>query len=251
MSQSSQKQMPISIKLAEKVKVEEEVDVEMVVEALEKWIEGDIYKVLVEEGSGVGVVWSVNKATGDVEEEITKCPPPLVKHLRQLIFNRERAGRYTFYFGKTIAELPNNEVPLWIQSAIELLMSRKGRKGKKPGMKQATVLKKKWRVQLAQFVMFQGKQLLFYHGALNQIIVELKKRLEEEKDTSAWARESWLHSVFMEYIVRDRWEAYDTDIVNDRRWPKAMNLNPLHPKNKMALGKFYIMSFNTFHTDGK
>ena len=54
MSQSSQKQMPVSIKLAEKVKVEEEVDVEMVVEALEKWIEGDIYEVLVEEGSGVG-----------------------------------------------------------------------------------------------------------------------------------------------------------------------------------------------------
>ena len=114
MSTSSQKQMPVSIKLSEKVKAEEEVDVEMVVEALEKLIEGDIYKVLVEEESGVGAVWSVNIIKGDVEEEITKCPPPLVKHLCQLIFNRERAGRYTFYFGKTITELSNNEVPLWI-----------------------------------------------------------------------------------------------------------------------------------------
>ena len=215
MSTSSQKQMPISIKLSEKVKAEEEVDVEMVVEALEKWIEGDIYKALVEEGSGVGAVWSVNIIKGDVEEEIMKCPPPLVKHFCQLIFNRERAGRYTFYFGKTITELSNNEVPLWIQSAIELLMSRKGRKGKKPGVKQVTVLKKKWRVQLAQFGMFQGKKLLFYHGALNQIIIELKKQLDEEKDTSAWACGSWLHSVFMEYIVRDQWEVYDTDVVND------------------------------------
>ena len=76
-------------------------------------------------------------------------------------------------------------------------------------------MKKKWRVQLAQFVMFQGKKLLFHHGALNQIIVELKKQLEEEKDTSAWACGSWLHSVFMEYIVRDQWEVYDTDVVND------------------------------------
>ena len=46
---------------------------DMVLEALENWIEDDVYKVLVEEGSGVGAVWSVNKITGDGKEEITKC----------------------------------------------------------------------------------------------------------------------------------------------------------------------------------
>jgi hypothetical protein len=252
MPQTSQKQMPTTLKLGDRLRVDEEIDVDVVLEALENWIEDEVYKVLVEEGSGVGVVWSVDKSTGEVEKEVTKCPPLLVNHLRQLMFNRERAGRYTFYFVKSIAELLDNEVPLWIEFAAKELASRKGKKkGKNAGTKQATTLRKKWRTQLAQFVMFQGKQLIFFHGALNHIIVELKNRINDEDDTSAWEHEAWLHNVFMEYIVRNRWEAFDTNEVNDGRWAKARDLNPIHPKNKLALGTSYIMPSNVPCSDRK
>ena len=59
--------MPVTLKLGDGLKVEEEIVVENVLEALEKWIEDEVYKVSVEEGSGVGVVWSVDKSTGEVE----------------------------------------------------------------------------------------------------------------------------------------------------------------------------------------
>ena len=118
----------MTLKLEDGLKVEEEIDVENVLEALEKWIEDEVYKVLVEEGSGVGVVWSVDKSTGEVEEEVTKYPPLLVNHLRQLIFNRGGARRYTFYFAKTIAQFLDNEVPLWIEFSTRDLASKKGRR---------------------------------------------------------------------------------------------------------------------------
>ena len=250
-SQTLKKKMPVTLKLGDGLKVEEEIVVENVLEALEKWIEDEVYKVLVEEGSGVGVVWSVDKSTGEVEEQVTKCPPLLVNHLRQLIFNRERAGRYTFYFAKTVAQLLDNEVPLWIEFAARDLASRKGKKGKKAGKKQATALMKMWKIQLAQFIMFQGKQLIFFHRALNKIIVELKSRLDDQDHVSAWEHEAWLHNIFMEYIVRNRWEAFDSNEVNDSRWAKARHLNPIHPQNKLALCKSYVMPSNVPYSHRK
>ena len=39
--------MPVTLKLGDRLKMEEEIDVENVLEALENWIKDEVYKVLV------------------------------------------------------------------------------------------------------------------------------------------------------------------------------------------------------------
>ena len=110
---------------------------------------------------------------------------------------------------------------------------------------------KMWKIQLAQFIMFQVKQLMFFHRALNPIIVELKNRLDDQDNVSAWEYEAWLHNIFMEYIVRNCWEAFDTNEVNDSQWAMAKGLNPIHPKIKLALCKSYITPSNVPYSHRK
>ena len=83
------KKIPMNLKLGEKLMVSEDINVDLVLEALDGWMECEVFKVVIDEASRAGVVWTVERQTGKLMKEIARCPPDLVQHLRQLLFNRE------------------------------------------------------------------------------------------------------------------------------------------------------------------
>ena len=221
------------------VKVDWDMNVERGLQALEEWLDAPVYKVSVVPETLVGKVFEIERGKQEQVDELTVCPPLLVPHFRQLQFNREKTGRLLFYFAKTMSQLEEGDRPDWIEAgerALEDLSFLHGKRDKRVPP-QITALKKTWPIHMAEFFLHQALLLDFYCLAMDQIVEGLKDRQKEEEDAQKWSEEVWKHSAFVEYIVRDRWGAWDTNDINDDRWEEAKKLNPLHPKNQDALGE--------------
>ena len=208
-------------------------------EVLEDWLDTPIYRVQVNVGMAHGIIMEAERAHGKKFASITQCPPPLVQHFRQLIFNREKTGRLLFYFSKIITKLEGDEMPSWFEFAAKALaeMTTKAGKQVKGAKAESAAIRRNWRKHLAQYFIFQSKLLKFYQTSINAIVIELKSRESAEKNVNKWKKEVWQHTQFVEYIVRERWGAWDTNDINDDRWETCKNLHPLHPDNKDAIGE--------------
>jgi hypothetical protein len=232
--------------LPDQLRIKQVMTVEKALELLGGWLEKPKYQVKkLEEGTRVESLVEVPKAEGDSVVVVAGCPAGLVDHLRQLIYNRERTGRLASYFGKVMSEVEKGKMPSWFEFAVEALqeedMEKKSRKGKKG--KGSTVnmeiqaLKRNWRPHMAQYFLFQSMLFSFYENAMQHIVGELKASQIAQKDPLKWQEEVWEHPIFAEYIVRERWGAWDLDVVNDPRWENAKSLHPLHPGNAKELGE--------------
>lgn len=229
------------IQLGDLLKVSRKVTAERGLNALKCWMGRPLHKVVVDGETGMGSVMEATRGDEENFEEVAKCPPRLIPHLRQLIFNQEKTGRILFSFAKEMRDLAPGNVPRWVQAGINDLtqyvttMGRK-RSGKAP--REILALNRNWRTALAQFFLFQSMLLIFYIQALVGIIEELKMRWEDCGQSPTWRDEVWNHVTFLEYLVRERWGAWDTDDINDERWERARKLDPLHPENAVYLGEY-------------
>lgn len=225
--------------LSDNLLVDANMSAEAGLEVLEDWLDKPIYKVEVNPSMSYGIVTEAERGNGKEFAMITQCPPSLVHHFRQLLFNREKTGRLLFYFSKVIAKLEGDEVPSWFEFAANALveMTTKGGKKVKGAKAESTAIRRNWRKHLAQYFIFQSKLLKFYQTSVDVIVIELKSRKRAEKNITKWKKEVWQHTQFMEYIVRERWGAWDTNDINDDRWETCQNLHPLHPDNKEAVGE--------------
>ena len=209
-------------------------------EVLEDWLNKPLYKVEVPALGSAGRVTVMER--GDEEEhfdEITLCPPSLVHHLRKLLFNKEKTGRFLFYFAKAFVNLDGDAIPSWFEFGAKALveLNTGTTKQKKRAAAEARAIRNNWRKHMAQYFIFQSKLLKFYMTAVDGIIVELKDRRRQQKSLAKWRVEVWKHPVFVEYIVRERWGAWDGNMINDDRWATCSALHPLHPNNQDLLGE--------------
>lgn len=224
--------VPVNYQLTDDLRLPDDHDIELGLTALASWLDSSATKVDVLPGMAYGIVKSAPRYPRlEPFEQVAECPPTLVPHLRQLLFNIEKCGRLAFYFAKVIANLEPNQMPSWVTSAYDQLNIKKKKR-------RCAALKKNWKRAFAEFVYYQTLRLRFYLNALEMIMQELVAQREALKDDMAkWIAGGSTHVCFLEYIVRNRWEAWDTNSPNDERWSSASALNPLHPDNQAELGQ--------------
>lgn len=226
--------------LPDQLRIKRKMTVEKALELLGGWLEKPKYRVKLEEGTRVESLVEIPKADGDSVVVVAGCPAGLVDHLRQLIYNRERTGRLASYFGKVMSEVEKGKMPSWFEFAVETLqeedIEKKSRKDSTVN-KEIQALKRNWRPHMAQYFLFQSMLFSFYENTMQHIVGELKARQTAQNDPIKWQEEVWEHPIFTEYIVRERWGAWDLEVVNDPRWENAKSLHPLHPGNAKQLGE--------------
>lgn len=222
---------PQVYKLTDDLLLQRSWEGENALEALEDWLEKPLYRAVVSGGGSEGVISSVARGGSGEWEEITKLPAIFVPHVRELMWMREKSGRFAFYFAKLVAGLSKDDIPNWVQSGANTLAQKKSKAGKK----ESKNILANWRRHLAEYILFQSKLLRFYANALDRIVVEAKSKQPGE--------EAWTYNIFVEYIVRNRWGAWDLNKINDDRWSNAQKLHPLHPDNKGVLGEQLLLCY--------
>lgn len=237
----------IKYELTDELMVVGDMTVEKMLNTVRTWLSTPLHRVIWDpKTKKFGKVIEADRDDMDTWEDKVSCPGGLVKYLQELIYQQEKTGRYLFYFGKAMSQLAPGDMPSWFKLGVQVLATETTQGGKisKGALAEINALKRNWRPHMVRYLLFQGLLLTFYVNAVDRIMEELVERQDTEDDEDKWQEETWNHVIFIEYIVRERWGAYDTNKINDPRWQEARTLHPLHPENQKTLGmEFTVIAY--------